>query len=60
MPDVWNVQHMKAIVGAVFVGAVGRQWRYSPVMLNGRPSGFVLTVVVSFHLDEQATAREAE
>ncbi len=27
-----------------------RQWRYSPVLLNGRPEKFVLTVVVSFRL----------
>ena len=26
------------------------QWRYSPVLLNGRPERFVLTVVVSFRL----------
>ena len=29
-----------------------RQWRYSPVILNGRPERFILTVVVSFHLDK--------
>jgi protein TonB len=28
-----------------------RQWRYSPVMLNGRPEKFILTVVVSFRLE---------
>jgi protein TonB len=27
-----------------------RQWRYSPLLLNGRPEGFVLTVTVSFSL----------
>lgn len=27
-----------------------RQWRYSPVLLNGRPEKFLLTVVVSFSL----------
>jgi len=27
-----------------------RQWRYSPVILNGRPEKFILTVVVSFRL----------
>jgi protein TonB len=27
-----------------------RQWRYSPVLLNGRPEKFILTVVVSFEL----------
>ena len=31
--------------------AAVRQWRYSPVLLNGRPEKFVLTVVVSFRLD---------
>lgn len=29
-----------------------RQWRYSPVILNGRPERFVLTVVVSFKLEK--------
>ena len=28
-----------------------RQWRYSPLVLNGRPERFVLTVTLSFHLD---------
>ena len=27
-----------------------RQWRYSPVLLNGQPEKFILTVVVSFTL----------
>jgi protein TonB len=29
-----------------------RQWRYSPVLLNGRPEKFILTVVVSFNLSD--------
>ena len=29
-----------------------RQWRYSPVILNGSPERFVLTVVLSFSLTE--------
>jgi outer membrane biosynthesis protein TonB len=29
-----------------------RQWRYSPVILNGRPEMFILTVVVSFRLTD--------
>jgi protein TonB len=29
-----------------------RQWRYSPVLLNGRPERFILTVVVSFRLED--------
>jgi protein TonB len=28
-----------------------RQWRYSPLVLNGTPERFVLTVTLSFHLD---------
>jgi TonB family protein len=34
----------KAAIGAV------KQWQYSPLMLNGRPTPFVLTVTVQFHL----------
>jgi protein TonB len=34
------------------------QWRYSPVILNGTPVPFILTVVVSFsHPDVRATAK---
>jgi periplasmic protein TonB len=29
-----------------------RQWRYSPVILNGRPEKFILSVTVSFRLDK--------
>ena len=29
-----------------------RQWRYSPVLLNGRPERFILTVVVTFRLTD--------
>ena len=35
----------KAAIAAV------RQWRYSPLLLNGRPEKFVLTVVLTFHLE---------
>jgi protein TonB len=30
-----------------------RQWRYSPVVLNGTPVRFVLSVVLSFSLQER-------
>jgi TonB family protein len=30
--------------------AAVRQWRYSPLFLNGKPERFVLTVTVSFSL----------
>jgi len=29
-----------------------RQWRYEPLLLNGRPEKFILTVVVSFSLSD--------
>jgi TonB family protein len=29
-----------------------RQWQYSPVLLNGRPERFILTVVLSFNLEK--------
>ena len=31
--------------------AAVRQWRYSPLLLNGEPERFVVTVTVSFNLD---------
>ena len=31
-----------------------QQWRYSPLLLNGMPERFVLTVSVSFSLSTQA------
>ena len=30
-----------------------KQWRYSPVSLNGRPEKFILTVAVTFRLEER-------
>jgi periplasmic protein TonB len=32
--------------------AAVRQWRYSPLLLNGKPERFILTVVLSFHLQK--------
>jgi len=29
-----------------------RAWRYSPLQLNGRPTAFVLTVTLSFKVEE--------
>jgi protein TonB len=37
----------KAAIAAV------QQWRYSPVLLNGRPTSFILTVVLTFHLEQK-------
>jgi periplasmic protein TonB len=30
-----------------------RQWQYSPLLLNGRPTAFVLTVTLSFSLTDK-------
>jgi TonB family protein len=38
-PGVFDDAALKAV----------RQWRYSPVLLNGKPEKFILTVVVSFN-----------
>ena len=27
-----------------------RQWRYQPLLLNGEPTGFILSVVINFNL----------
>jgi protein TonB len=32
-----------------------RQWQYSPVILNGKPERFMLTVVLSFHLERSGS-----
>jgi protein TonB len=32
-----------------------KQWQYSPLSLNGRPTPFVLTVTVQFHLSNRPT-----
>jgi periplasmic protein TonB len=29
-----------------------QQWEYEPLMLNGEPQPFILTVTVSFHLEQ--------
>ena len=34
--------------------AAVRQWQYSPVLLNGIPERFVLTVVLSFNLEDES------
>jgi protein TonB len=37
--------------------AAVEQWRYQPVILNGTPVPFVLTVVMSFNIPENRTSR---
>ena len=46
--DVRVLRSIPLLDGAA-VTAV-RQWRYSPLLLNGKPERFVLTVTVSFSL----------
>ena len=38
-----------AILDEAAVEAV-RQWRYQPLLLNGEPTAFILTVTVAFNL----------
>ena len=38
------------LLDAAAIAAV-RQWRYSPLLLNGQPERFVLTVTVSFSVN---------
>ena len=38
-----------------FAVAAVRQWRYSPLLLNGRPEPFLLTVTLSFSLRKSAS-----
>jgi protein TonB len=49
---VENVEILRSIplLDSAAIAAV-RQWRYSPLLLNGRPERFVLTVTVSFGLN---------
>ena len=44
-----RVLRSQGVFDAAALEAV-RQWRYSPVLLNGHPEKFILTVVVSFRL----------
>jgi protein TonB len=30
-----------------------KQWRYQPLLLNGEPTGFILTVTVNFNLQQK-------
>jgi protein TonB len=30
-----------------------KQWRYQPLLLNGEPTGFVLTVTINFNLQQK-------
>jgi protein TonB len=30
-----------------------KQWRYQPLLLNGEPTGFILTVTIDFHLQQR-------
>ncbi|HXY39868.1 MAG TPA: energy transducer TonB, partial [Vicinamibacteria bacterium] len=30
-----------------------KQWRYQPLLLNGEPTGFILTVTVQFNLQQR-------
>jgi protein TonB len=47
--DVRILRSAHALLDKAALDAV-RQWQYSPVLLNGKPERFILTVVLSFNL----------
>ena len=50
--DVRILRSAHALLDGAAVAAV-RQWRYKPVVLNGVPVKFILTVTLSFRLEEK-------
>jgi protein TonB len=50
--DVKVLRSVNPLLDREALAAV-RQWRYSPVVLNGRPVPFVLSVSLSFSLQER-------
>ena len=46
-----TVLRSQSVLDKAAIAAV-RQWRYSPLLLNGRPERFILTVVLSFNLTQ--------
>jgi len=52
-----RVRSVTVLRGHPFLDAAAveavRQWRYVPLLLNGEPLEFVLTVTINFHLTEQ-------
>jgi protein TonB len=59
MGETGRVESVKALrlVGPLEAAAVEavKQWRYWPLRLNDRPTSFVLTVTVHFHLGNPPT-----
>jgi protein TonB len=57
--ETGRVESVKVLrsVGPLDAAAVEavKQWRYSPLRLNDRPTSFVLTVTVQFHLGNRPT-----
>ena len=55
-----HVQSVKVLRSAGLLDGAAidtvKQWRYSPLILNGRPTPFVLTVTVQFHLGNHRRA----
>jgi protein TonB len=49
--DVKVLRSPNKLLDTAAIAAV-RQWQYSPVLLNGVPERFVLTVVLSFNLEK--------
>jgi protein TonB len=50
--DVRVLRSASGVLDREAIAAV-RQWRYTPVVLNGKPVKFILTVTLSFRLEER-------
>jgi protein TonB len=51
-----KVLRRNGLLDEAAVAAV-KQWRYSPLLLNGQPQPFILTVTLSFLLERAAAMR---
>jgi TonB family protein len=54
--DVKVVQGYQSLAGAA--SSAARRWRYSPLIVNGRPETFILTVTIRFQLPAPPKRRE--
>jgi periplasmic protein TonB len=61
-----HVDEVRVLRSAGYAGVLDRsaavalrQWQYSPLLLNGRPASFVLTVTLSFSLTDAMGSRQA-
>lgn len=55
-----HVQEVKVLRGAPLFDEAAteavKQWRYQPLLLNGQPTAFILTVTLRFHLETRGSS----